>query len=98
LLTNDAALLAHMQALGMTHLATNDDDFDKVMGITVWKPRFGTFAAGLALGEEGLRIAAAVAHPGSLMYAFEAEALPRLALDMPSVRQGRDCHRKRFVL
>ncbi len=25
LLTNDAALLAHMQALGMTHLATNDD-------------------------------------------------------------------------
>jgi predicted nucleic acid-binding protein len=39
LLTNDAALLAHMQALGMTHLATNDDDFDKVTGITVWKPR-----------------------------------------------------------
>jgi predicted nucleic acid-binding protein len=39
LLTNDAALLAHMQALGITHLATNDDDFDKVTGITVWKPR-----------------------------------------------------------
>jgi len=29
----------------------------------------GTFAAGLALGEEGLRIAEAVAHLGSLMYA-----------------------------
>ena len=39
LLTNDAALLAHMQALSITHLATNDDDFDKVRGITVWKPR-----------------------------------------------------------
>ena len=39
LLTNDAALLAHMQALGITHLATNDDDFDKVRWITVWKPR-----------------------------------------------------------
>ena len=39
LLTNDAALLAHMQALGITHLATNDDDFDRVTGITIWKPR-----------------------------------------------------------
>jgi predicted nucleic acid-binding protein len=39
LLTNDAALLAHMQALGITYLATNDDDFDKVTEITVWKPR-----------------------------------------------------------
>lgn len=39
LLTNDAALLAHMQALGVTHLATNDDDFDTVPGVTVWKPR-----------------------------------------------------------
>jgi predicted nucleic acid-binding protein len=39
LLTNDAALLAHMQALGITHLATHDDDFDKVTGITIWKPR-----------------------------------------------------------
>jgi tetratricopeptide (TPR) repeat protein len=29
----------------------------------------GTFAEGRALGEEGLRIAEAVAHPGSLMYA-----------------------------
>jgi predicted nucleic acid-binding protein len=39
LLTNDAAILAHMQTLGITHLATNDDDFDKVTGITAWKPR-----------------------------------------------------------
>jgi predicted nucleic acid-binding protein len=39
LLTNDAALLAHIQALAITHLATNADDFDKVTGITVWKPR-----------------------------------------------------------
>ena len=39
LLTNDAALLAHMQALGITHPATNDDDFNKVTGITGGKPR-----------------------------------------------------------
>jgi predicted nucleic acid-binding protein len=26
-------------ATGITHLATNDDDFDRVPGITVWKPR-----------------------------------------------------------
>src|SRR5262249_40438064 len=30
----------------------------------------GTFAEGRALGEEGLRIAEAMAHPGSLMYAY----------------------------
>ena len=30
----------------------------------------GTFAEGRALGEEGLRIAEAVAHPGSLMFAY----------------------------
>ena len=30
----------------------------------------GTFAAGMALGEEGLRIAEAVDHPGSLMCAL----------------------------
>jgi class 3 adenylate cyclase/tetratricopeptide (TPR) repeat protein len=31
----------------------------------------GTFAEGIALSEEGLRIAEAVAHPGSLMIAYE---------------------------
>ena len=30
----------------------------------------GTFAEGRALGDEGLRIAEAVAHPASLMYAY----------------------------
>ena len=30
----------------------------------------GTFAEGRALGEEGLRIAETVDHPGSLMYAY----------------------------
>ncbi|MCH8292622.1 type II toxin-antitoxin system VapC family toxin [Candidatus Poribacteria bacterium] len=39
LLTNDAILLAHMETLGITNLATNDDDFDKVGSIMAWKPR-----------------------------------------------------------
>jgi predicted nucleic acid-binding protein len=39
LLTNDSLIVALMQRHGITHLATNDDDFDRVPGITVWKPR-----------------------------------------------------------
>jgi len=39
LLTNDALIVALMQRHGISHLATNDDDFDRVPGITVWKPR-----------------------------------------------------------
>lgn len=39
LLTTDATIIALMQRHGITHLATNDDDFDRVPGITVWKPR-----------------------------------------------------------
>jgi predicted nucleic acid-binding protein len=39
LLTNDAMIVALMQRHGITHLASNDDDFDRVPGITVWKPR-----------------------------------------------------------
>jgi predicted nucleic acid-binding protein len=38
LLTNDALTLAVMEQLGVTVLATNDDDFDTVSGITVYKP------------------------------------------------------------
>ena len=38
LLTNDALTLAVMERLGVTILATNDDDFDAVEGITVYKP------------------------------------------------------------
>ena len=38
LLTNDALTLAVMEQLGVTVLATNDDDFDTVPGITVYKP------------------------------------------------------------
>jgi len=38
LLTNDALTLAVMEKLGVTALATNDDDFDAVGGITVYKP------------------------------------------------------------
>lgn len=39
LLTNDSIIVALMQRHGIVHLATNDDDFDRVPGITVWKPR-----------------------------------------------------------
>jgi predicted nucleic acid-binding protein len=39
LLTNDAIIVALMQRHGLTHITTNDDDFDRVPGITVWKPR-----------------------------------------------------------
>ena len=38
LLTNDALTLAVMEKLGVTALATNDDDFAAVAGITVYKP------------------------------------------------------------
>jgi predicted nucleic acid-binding protein len=39
LLLGDANIVVQMQAHGIVHLATNDDDFDRVPGITVWKPR-----------------------------------------------------------
>jgi predicted nucleic acid-binding protein len=39
LLSGDASIVVQMQRHGITHLATNDDDFDRVPGITVWKPR-----------------------------------------------------------
>jgi predicted nucleic acid-binding protein len=39
LLTNDAVIVALMERHGISNLATNDDDFDRVPGITVWKPR-----------------------------------------------------------
>ena len=38
LLTNDALTLAVREKLRVTALATNDDDFDAVEGITVYKP------------------------------------------------------------
>jgi tetratricopeptide (TPR) repeat protein len=38
--------------------------------LAVCHAELGMFAEGSALGEEGLRIAETVAHPGSLMYAF----------------------------
>ncbi len=39
LLTNDAIIIALMRRYSLRHLITNDDDFDGVPGITVWKPR-----------------------------------------------------------
>ena len=39
LLTNDAIIVALMRRHGVTHLVTNDNDFDRVPGLTVWKPR-----------------------------------------------------------
>jgi predicted nucleic acid-binding protein len=39
LLLGDATIVALMQRHGITHLATNDDDFARVPGITIWQPR-----------------------------------------------------------
>lgn len=39
LFTNDAMTVALMQRQGLTNLITNDDDFDSVPGLTIWKPR-----------------------------------------------------------
>ena len=39
LLTNDAMILAIMRRHGILNIATNDDDFDRVPEIMVWKPR-----------------------------------------------------------
>jgi len=39
LLTNDALIVALMQRHQLVHLITNDDDFDRVPGLTIWKPR-----------------------------------------------------------
>jgi len=39
LLTNDAVTIAVMEKLGLSHLVTNDDNFDSVPGLSIWKPR-----------------------------------------------------------
>ena len=39
LLTNDALIVALIRYHGLQHLVTNDDDFDGITGVTVWKPR-----------------------------------------------------------
>jgi len=39
LLTNDALTIAIMEKLGLSHLATNDDNFDSLPSLSIWKPR-----------------------------------------------------------
>jgi predicted nucleic acid-binding protein len=39
LLTNDAAVVAVMQAHGLSKIASNDDDFDRVSGLVRYAPR-----------------------------------------------------------
>lgn len=39
LLTNDALSVALMRTNSLTHLITNDDDFDLLSELTIWKPR-----------------------------------------------------------
>lgn len=39
LLTNDALLVAVTQALGLTDLASNDPDFARLPGLTLWQPQ-----------------------------------------------------------
>lgn len=38
LMSNDAVHLATMQRYGITNIATNDGDFERVGGLKVWKP------------------------------------------------------------
>lgn len=38
LLTNDSMIVSCMREYGVSLLATNDEDFDRVVGITVFKP------------------------------------------------------------
>ena len=38
LLTNDSLMLAVMEKIGTSYLATNDDDFDATPGVIVYKP------------------------------------------------------------
>jgi predicted nucleic acid-binding protein len=39
LLTNDAMVVALMRRQGLSILATNDDDFSGIPGLTIWSPR-----------------------------------------------------------
>ncbi len=39
LLTNDAIIVALMRRHALSDLVTNDDDFDGIPGLQVWKPR-----------------------------------------------------------
>ena len=39
LLTNDAVTTAILEKLRLKDLATNDDDFGTVVGLSMWKPR-----------------------------------------------------------
>ncbi len=38
LLSHDALHLTVMQSMGLSDIATNDNDFERIEGITVWKP------------------------------------------------------------
>jgi predicted nucleic acid-binding protein len=39
LLTNDALTISVMEKLALEHLVTNDDNFDSISDVTIWKPR-----------------------------------------------------------
>jgi predicted nucleic acid-binding protein len=38
-LTNDSLTIAAMEKLQLRDLVTNDDNFDSLSGVQVWKPR-----------------------------------------------------------
>ena len=39
LLTNDAVTIAVMEKLSLSHLITNDNNFDSISNVSIWKPR-----------------------------------------------------------
>ena len=50
LLTNDSLLVAAMREYGLSYLASNDSDFERVAGITVFKP-IDLLSPSLAIGK-----------------------------------------------
>jgi predicted nucleic acid-binding protein len=50
LLTNDSLLVAAMREYGLSYLASNDSDFERVSGITVFKP-IDLLSPSLAIGK-----------------------------------------------
>jgi tetratricopeptide (TPR) repeat protein len=71
----------HRERLGLSILPA----VDARAWLALCHAELGAFAEGRALGEEGLRIAEAVDHPGSLMFAYRG-------IGLHALRQG-DLHR-----
>jgi predicted nucleic acid-binding protein len=86
LLTNDALIVAVMQANGLTKIASNDADFDRVPGLTRYPPRL-TAAAGVRASVAGRRAPAEPRPPATA--SASRPARPRAAGPQPARRARR---------